>query len=324
MQRRALISLGLLLAVFVLLPSAAHATGLPFYGPIIPPGGSAAMNPQYCAGNWGGLIAVLNNIIAFAITVTITFVAPLAFAYAGFLLVTSAYNPALRAQAKGLMMNTVIGIVIALAGWLIVDLFLSTFTYQGLGGWTQAMFSTSGSVCLPDYSTLNNAGQPSSIGANGASTAVPMTGTGTGACDPSQVQAAASTGGYTLSDSQAKTFACLAQFESSCGTNIGTPGNGSSAAGAFQVLLQSNASCYENTPCRQAGGVTVLNCAAGFNGGNVIPGSAIAQTCLRAAANLNCSASAASCLLQKNNGSFAAWTADKNSSGQAACIRNNQ
>lgn len=316
MRRRAPLTLGLLLAMCVLLPAAAHATGLPFYGPIIPPG------QQLCANNWGGLIVVLNNIIAFAITVTITFVAPLAFAYAGFLLVTSAYNPALRATAKGLMLNTVFGIVIALAAWLIVDLFLSTFTSRGLNSWTQAMFSTSGTVCLPDYSMLTPSGQPTALGAEGSTTAIYMRGQG-GACDPALVQAGAAAGGYTLTAAQAQTFACIANFESSCGTNVGTPGNGSSAAGAFQVLLQSNAGCYENPACRQAAGVTILNCAAGFSGGNAIAGSPIAQTCLQAAKNLDCSASAAACLMQADHGSFKAWTADTRSAGQSACIRNN-
>jgi len=103
-----------LLIIFFLLPFAAHASIL-FFGPIIP----AAYN--VCPASWGLFITVVNNIVALLITLLIVFVAPLTIAYAGFLLVVNPYNPSGIGKAKGILLNTAIGIVVALAGWMIVD-----------------------------------------------------------------------------------------------------------------------------------------------------------------------------------------------------------
>jgi len=104
----------------------------------------------------------------------------------------------------------------------------------------------------------------------------------------------------------------------------------STAAGAFQVLLKRNSNCYENPACYKAindaygttyGSSEHLNCASGFGTNGIqLPGSAIVGTCVMAAANLNCSASAAACLLQGRGGSFEDWRKDSNSARQTQCI----
>ena len=105
-----------LTAIFVL-PVAAQAGGIPFLGPIIP----QDQNKSTCPAGWGMLIEVINNLISFFITLAIVFVAPLMLAYAGFLFVTNPVNASGKEKAKKVLLNTVIGIVIALAGWMIVD-----------------------------------------------------------------------------------------------------------------------------------------------------------------------------------------------------------
>ena len=113
---RSRISLFALLLVFgsVALPLVAHAGGIPFFGPIIEKGWSQ------CPLGWGALITVINNIISLLLTLAIVFVAPLMIAYSGFLLVVSQGNSGKRTEARKILTNTVVGIVLALAGWMIV------------------------------------------------------------------------------------------------------------------------------------------------------------------------------------------------------------
>jgi len=296
------------------LPYAAHAA-IPFFGPIIP-------NSSTCAAGWAMLITVINNLISFLITIAIVFVAPLMIAYAGFLFVVNPVNSGGISQAKTILQNTIIGIVIALAGYLIVDALMAVFYNGSLGSWSQ-IINWSGDECLPQAGTAPGVGMGPGVGVGGITLNAPPAGkTGT-ACDPSVVMAGAAAGGYVLTAGQANILACIAQPESSCGANLQNYnwGNGSSAYGAFQVLLSTNSSCYENAACYSAAGVAgPLNCSSGFTGGNPIPGSAIVTKCRQAAANINCSASAAACLLQKSGGSFSPWQADLRSAQQTGCI----
>lgn len=254
MRRSAFLAISLLTAAFVFLPAAAHATGLPFYGPIIPLGVQ-----QTCAGNWGGLVAVLNNIIAFSVSIAITFVAPLSIAYAGFLYVTNAFNPSGLARAKTILQNTVLGIVIALAGWLIVDLFLVALTKQGVDGWTHAMFSTSGTVCLPDYSNPTSTGEPTALGTNGASLSGASNercAAGNTACSPEALMAAG------LTAAQANIMSCIAVTESSGNPakppyNLSHPGSNSTACGTFQIVQTTwkgaaSGQCSDFSNCQNA------------------------------------------------------------------------
>ena len=312
------------------LPQFAHAA-IPFFGPIIPD----AYN--VCPASWGLLVTVINNIIEFSITIAIVFVAPIMIAYSGFLYVVNPANPGGIAKAKSILSSTVIGIIVAIAGWAIVDAVMAVFYHPSDSAWgTWSSLITSGNIdpCIDLAKSLNQTS--SGMGVTGVSATgslkPPPSGKAGTACDPAVVQAGAAAGGYALSPTQANIFACIAAPESTCGTdlnppnkkwNTGVPGKpASTAAGAFQVLLKTNSQCYENTACYTAAGVSGnLNCASGFdNVGNPKPGSAVVQKCVRAAANLNCSASAAACLLQQNKGSFSPWQADIKSARQTGCI----
>ncbi len=305
------------------LPFAAHAS-IPFFGPIIP---SPPTGDNVCPAGWGMVMIVVNNIIELAITLAIVFVAPLMIAYSGFLFVVNPVNPGGRGKAKDILLNTIVGIIIALAGWLIVDAVMAVlYNPNAAGGTWSSIVTSSGNPCLMQAGALSQLNEATGaniqgINANGSSVALSF---GSGACDPAVLQQIVP----SLTQNQANTFACIAKPESSCGAARNPPnynwGKGSSAAGAFQVLLSTNSSCYDNPVCEKAAGVSgQLNCATGFSGGNpkTDPASqVIVQECLQAASDLNCSITAAACLLQQNNGSFSAWTTDQNSSVQAQCI----
>lgn len=134
----------------LLLPLAAHA-GIPFFGPIIPP-----TNPT-CPLSWGSVIVVINNIIEFLLTIAIVFVAPIMIAYAGFLFVVNPMNPSGKEKAKGILLNTIVGIAIALAGWLIINAVLVALTGGGVSRWTALIGSKGAPPCLDQSGSISGA-----------------------------------------------------------------------------------------------------------------------------------------------------------------------
>jgi len=309
------------------LPSVTHAA-IPFFGPIIP------TMQNVCPGSWGLVITVVNNIISFGITIAIVFVAPIMIAYAGFLYVVNPMNPGGMSKAKDMLLNTVVGIVIALSAWVIVDALMAVLYDPAMTGktWSSLITGNSNDLCLQQKGVKPGEGlnQADGINADGtpatSTPRVPMQAGPRGtACDPAVAKAGAAAGGYTITDQQAQVLACIAAPESNCGAIHNPPnyawGRGSSAAGAWQVLLSTNSRCYENSACYGAAGVSgPLNCSSGFRGGNPIPGNPVVDQCVQAANNVSCSASAAACLLQENGGSFRPWQADVNSARQTGCI----
>jgi hypothetical protein len=272
----------------------------------------------------------------------IVFVAPLSIAYAGFLFVVNPVNEHGISEAKGILWNTVLGLVIAFAGWLIVAAVMAVLyhpTGTTWGAWSDIVYGRASDTCLKQAGALTNndplnqAVPQTGVSASGTLSTPPAGKTGT-ACDPAMVLAGAAAGGYTLSPAQANILACIADPESSCRSNpppnkywnnpTGPGGKASTAAGAFQVLLASNSRCYENVACYSAAGVSGanprLNCSTGFNPNGTIKDLAKVDQCLLAANNLNCSVSAAACLLKENGGNFSPWQADVNSARQTGCI----
>lgn len=157
-SRMSLFALLLVVGSFVL-PIVAHAAAIPFFGPIIPNEpitiNNVASNQNVCAAGWGMLITVINNIIAFSITIAIVFVAPIMIAYAGFLFVINPVNASGKEKAKGVLWNTIVGIVIALAGWMIVDALMVVLYNPNaqnggtrLGAWSQLITSGGLGPCI--------------------------------------------------------------------------------------------------------------------------------------------------------------------------------
>nr|AEQ20529.1 hypothetical protein [uncultured bacterium CSLC2] len=306
-------------------PFAAHA-GIPFFGPIIP--ASYAL----CAAGWGLLILVVNNIISLLLTLAIVFVAPLSIAYAGFLFVVNPVNSGGISQAKEILKNTVVGIVIALAAWLIVDAIMVALTTGPKGpsfaqNW-KSLISGGGDMCITLATGLNQATQSGYYAPGvtaGALNAPPAGKTGT-ACDPSALQQSVP----SLSTNQANLLSCLAQPESVCGSrpqnyswNVGNDqGLASTAYGPFQILLSSNHAAFENPACQAAAGVTgQLNCQNGFDSKGFTTGgnATVLEYCKRAASNLTCSTIAAKYVLDKQGAS--AWLKDPNRvTAQRQCI----
>ncbi|MEZ4211084.1 MAG: pilin [Candidatus Paceibacterota bacterium] len=111
-----------------------------------PPGGNGTTLPESpnefengivnCDGinvacDFQKLLELVNRAIRFLIFVIGIPIVTLSFVYAGFLLVTSGGNPSKKDDAKKVVTNAVIGLVILLAAWLIVRTVLFVFGYSG-------------------------------------------------------------------------------------------------------------------------------------------------------------------------------------------------
>lgn len=307
----------IVLVISMLVSPEVTQAGIPFFGPIIPD----AVNR--CAAGWGGVMLVINNVISFALTLLIVFIAPLTIAYAGFLYVVNPMNPSGRSKANGILWNTVIGLVVALSAWIMVDALMAVLYRPDNPGavWSQLIGSGGQNFCLIQSSALENLDQAKpSQGVTG------VTPTGRGVyvdgksaalcagdskvCSPAVLQAA----GFT--PTQAKVMSCIAMTENS-GNAIGCNGN---ACGTFQIMLTVNPlvgpACakYNNNNPR-------LNCPAlcKAKDGGAVRNEPSCQPCKQAAEDAACNAQAAHNLFTQSG--YGPWTTSSDNTKSAACIQ---
>jgi Type IV secretion system pilin len=82
--------------------------------------------------DFDAFLELINKVIKFLIFTMAIPIAAVMFCYAGFLLVTAGEETAsARTKAKEIFTNTVFGLAIAVAGWLIIRTILSILGYKG-------------------------------------------------------------------------------------------------------------------------------------------------------------------------------------------------
>lgn len=147
-------------AVSLAVPHLALADGIPFFGPIVPD------TINRCAAGWPAIIVVINRFISLLLTLAIVAVAPIMIAYSGFLFVVNPFNASGKEQAKKILTNTIMGIVIALASWMIVDALMATLYNSNaqsgtttLKTWSTLIYGNSSKLCLVQDSSLKNLNQ---------------------------------------------------------------------------------------------------------------------------------------------------------------------
>jgi hypothetical protein len=79
------------------------------------------------------LVQNILNALIFISVVTATVL----FAWAGFLLITNNGNPGRVTRAKSIFVSVLVGIIVILAAWLIVDTIMKTLTDGKLGPWNE-------------------------------------------------------------------------------------------------------------------------------------------------------------------------------------------
>lgn len=92
---------------------------------------TTTVDPKDLCG-FDDIIKLINSVIDFIIFYMAIPIAAIMFAYAGVLLVTSGGEPGARTKAKGIFFNTVIGLVIAVAAYIIVKTILSIVGYTDI------------------------------------------------------------------------------------------------------------------------------------------------------------------------------------------------
>lgn len=78
------------------------------------------------------LMTLINTVIRFILFKLVVPIAAVMFFYAGFLLVTSGGSAEAKGKAKNIFTNAVLGLVIAVAAWLIISAILSILGYNGV------------------------------------------------------------------------------------------------------------------------------------------------------------------------------------------------
>ena len=81
--------------------------------------------------DFNSFMALINKVINFILFKMALPIAALMFAYAGFELVSSGGSTEKRGVAKSVFTNAVLGLIIAVAAWLIISTILSILGYDG-------------------------------------------------------------------------------------------------------------------------------------------------------------------------------------------------
>ena len=81
--------------------------------------------------DFNALIQLINNVIYFLLFIIATPLVALIICYAGFLFLTSGGSSETRTKAKKILKNVIVGYIIGLAAWLIVNTIVKTLGFTG-------------------------------------------------------------------------------------------------------------------------------------------------------------------------------------------------
>lgn len=243
------------------------------------------------------VVALINSLISFFLYLA-TSIAALLFAYAGFLYFTSGGSEENVGKAKTIFKDVLIGFIIALCAWLIIDTLLRTLAKGQFSG------PNLGKIECVSNRQISPTGSTGAVGGI-VQTAPYNANIGTSDCAPGNLQ---SPTGATWDTQQRQVFSCIAVNESGC--QPGIQNSGSSAVGMYQILVGYNnngvgdtghnldfASC---TQAAQSAGYSVsgnLNCGSAFRGSKVVDQN-LYNACIAAAKNVQCNTDAAQWLYQ--------------------------
>lgn len=305
----------------IALPLIAHAASTGIFDPIIPSTGVCTC-PGTAPG-WGCVLQVVQNlenaIIPFAILLLTVYIG-----YAGIGLILSPTNEENRSKARARIINAIIGILIVLVAWLLVDSIMKVL-YDGngqnktnLGPWNSILTdSNPADYCLketepgkiPDLVTQPGAANSTAAGGSGFE---PVQGGTTssapgGKC-PVQSSGPCSAVNFSIFGTEANTFSRICFHESSNGALLSSTVDKTTdgrplSFGLFQINISVNA----------VGG---LNCPDAFNMAytskqhNVyVTNEALYQQCKSAALDSSTNIQNAHALYVAHG--LSPWTADK-------------
>ncbi len=266
-------------------------------------------NPQTCGTC--EFVELINNVISFLITFA-SIAATLLIVYGGFRLVTSGGNVNTRKEATNILTNVIIGYVILLAAFLIINTILGVLLPGGsrVLGWQHI-------ECL--YPTQPVAREYDEYTARGGSSLL----TGSGGEDRLEREAFFANQGVCSEDflqeyfgPEAATAACVARGESACGAQFYSTTDRDQNNDSFSLsFMQLNVSVHEVQNCAQYGAASdFIDCPAAYEGrnygGRIINRSLYAQ-CEEALVDSRCAAENAARLQQRDGwGIWSAYSAN--------------
>jgi hypothetical protein len=283
--------------------------------------GSGVNGTYTSAPDWGCVLQTLQNIINDVVGLAAIIIS-LFLAQAGFTYMTSSGNPEKRSLANKRILNAVIGLVIVLCAWLLVDSIMKIIYNQGsqFGPWNSILVSNGSDYCIKQQTApgiiaaLTQSGTPAQLAAGG----VAPSQNPRGDCSVSGLEADG------MSSSIASTMSCLTKTEDApcnlaekSGTDKGTDKQ-SVSIGMFQVNISANnlsqyPACeaqVNNQPlnCTQAFSCTTRNkdgsCAyTASNHTTYVSNQSLYNTCVQAVSNAQCNVQVAQDLYNNHGGS---------------------
>jgi len=277
--------------------------------PILSPGVSLVPEAcKTCACGAGGLLQLMQNVLNAGISIGVLGLL-FALVYVGVLFVLSPTNPEARSKARTMATNALIGFIIVLAAWLIVDFIMklvynpsATFNGENLGPWNNILQIHDSSVCIQQTNSTGIQGLPgvigdivNDVGLGGVASNSGTYGTTGAQCSTSNTACSVSkltSAGMT--STQANVMSCIAVTESSGNPNTPPynqthPGSNSSACGTFQITKTT----WNNTATGACSSFS--NCT-----------------------NASCNAQVAAALVQKSG--YSSWTCPGCNNKAQACV----
>ncbi|MBP6869196.1 MAG: hypothetical protein KBC16_03770 [Candidatus Pacebacteria bacterium] len=149
-----------LVAFMLIMPFTASAATANFFGPIISPEcncegqGNPNGAPMTTAPDYGCVLQTVQNIINLTISISVM-LAVFMIALTSFQFMTSVTNPEAKTAAKQRLISVLVGMLLLLSAWLIVDFVMkslynpsaSTGTVE-LGPWNSILNGVEGSACI--------------------------------------------------------------------------------------------------------------------------------------------------------------------------------
>lgn len=132
-----LIAIIVFLGVFLIASPAAYAAESTFFAPIVP------TECQSCPCGYAGVLEIIRHLTNFAVSFGVI-VVTIMLAWGGFMYIVSVANPENRRQANSLISGAVIGLLLVLGSWLIID-FIMRAAYSGPDG-TEGKFGPWNSI----------------------------------------------------------------------------------------------------------------------------------------------------------------------------------
>ncbi|MFZ1987988.1 MAG: pilin [Minisyncoccia bacterium] len=281
------------------------ASAQSFFGPIISEECAAC---EYGAG-WGCVLETVGNVINLGLTLAISF-AVLLIAYAGFLWVTNPANPENLSKGKTILKNAVIGLVIALGAWVIVNTILLALTGKNVTQQTSVLSDSNRCLPEPDPYVPPEGGTGGVSGSGGGSQQGQPA---IGDCSPTALESA----GWPSSLS--RRMSCVTTYENGpcdyaapSGTDLADNGRGPSVSiGLFQVNLSAHDMNYP--ACQALNNGQPLNCTQAFSGGTYtsrnhathVENGSLYEKCVAVASNPSCNTAAAIDIYNRQG--IAAW-----------------